>query len=113
MPQFIFDKYDSLIKRPNGRPVGVRNGQGQQPQAPSSPALSGMKHAVEGARDSLVRSSGYQPTPGFSYSGPSAAASTLQGAKKKAMAGNQSALKRQTDVGRAIDTMSEWLEALK
>ena len=45
MPSFAFDKYSSILGRPNGRPVGVRNGQGERPQGSQNPALDGMKHA--------------------------------------------------------------------
>lgn len=39
----IFGKYNDLMAqgRPNGRPVGVRDGMGQQPRQVSSPALGG------------------------------------------------------------------------
>lgn len=39
-----FDKYNGLEGRPNGRPVGVRNGQGAVPSVPSNPMLKGMQH---------------------------------------------------------------------
>lgn len=38
----FFEKYDGLGGRPNGRPVGVQNGQGQQPMSFENPMLKGM-----------------------------------------------------------------------
>jgi len=38
----FFEKYGELSGRPNGRPVGVANGQGQQPMSFENPALKGM-----------------------------------------------------------------------
>jgi len=40
----MFDKYDGLPGRPDGRPVGVLNGQGAQPSTPANPVLKGMQH---------------------------------------------------------------------
>ena len=41
-----FDKYNGLERHPNGRPVGVRNGQGSVPAVPQNPMLRGMQHTV-------------------------------------------------------------------
>ena len=61
----VWDKYRDLLSRPNGRPVGVRNGQGQQPQVPQNPALSGMKFGGVVPGGGL---SGPLPPPNIGYS---------------------------------------------
>lgn len=38
----LFDKYQELLGRPEGRPVGVANGQGQQPASFANPMLKNM-----------------------------------------------------------------------
>lgn len=40
----FFGKYDGLPGRPDGRPVGVRNGQGARPNVPANPMLKGLQH---------------------------------------------------------------------
>ena len=40
----FFEKYGELTGRPNGRPVGVRDGQGQRPMSFENPMLQGMAH---------------------------------------------------------------------
>lgn len=59
----IFDKYQEVMgPRPNGRPVGVRDGFGQQPQQVMNPALSGMTRAPGGVVGG--------PIPGVTRTGP-------------------------------------------
>jgi hypothetical protein len=54
----IFDKYQELMgPRPNGRPVGVRDGFGQQVQQVANPALQGMVNA----NGVLGSTSGWRP----------------------------------------------------
>jgi len=73
----FFDKYqDALTPRPNGRPVGVLNGQGQQPVTAGNPALSGLAQAVNGAQGMLGNIKAPQPqakpyTPGIQPAKPS------------------------------------------
>lgn len=121
-------KYDSLIGRPNGRPVGVRNGQGQQPATTINPALDGMKHAVEGARDSLVSAqtgvkdqrSSVNPNyvnqvkaTAILGNEPAKFGSTLAGTQKKVMSKQSGNLARQTSPDKAIEVMSSWLDLMK
>jgi hypothetical protein len=124
----FLDKYDSLVGRPNGRPVGVRNGQGQQPVVSSNPALDGMKHAVEGARDSLVSAqTGVKDqrsgvNTGYPYqvkasailsTDPARSGKSLGEAQKLSMAKQDRNLSRQTSPDKAIEAMSSWLDLMK
>jgi hypothetical protein len=124
----FLDKYDSLVSHPNGRPVGVRNGQGQQPVVSSNPALDGMKHAVEGARDSLVsaqtgvKDQTSEVNPNYVNqvkasailgSEPTKFRSTLAGTQNKVMARQSSKLINQTSPDKAIEAMTSWLDLMK
>jgi hypothetical protein len=112
MPGQLFEKYQSLLGKPNGRPVGVRDGQGKQPNVPYSPALAGMKHTVEGVRSSLLggdtEGGNYnteKPSPLSNVSQPS----TLAGAQKSAMQKNARQSKDQTSVGKEVEVLNSWL----
>lgn len=124
----FFDKYDSLVNRPNGRPVGVRNGQGQQAASPINPALDGMKHAVEGARDSLVSAQTGVKDPrsevnpnyinqvkavGILRRDPVKFGRTLEETQGRVMKKQASNAARNTSPDKAIESMSSWLDLMK
>lgn len=125
---FLFEKYESAIKRPNGRPVGVRNGQGERAVTSSNPALDGMKHAVEGARDSLLTAETGVKNLGsavnknaLSYARARMRESSMNVQPRKTLAKMQEAtvkhkeygLKQQTSTDKALESMSAWLDLLK
>lgn len=111
MPSQFFDKYDSLLGKPNGRPVGVRNGQGQQPSTPANPAMDGMKHTVGdivgklmGPPKPLPSIYDYKPLKRVNTQQPT----TLAVAQKRASMKQERGLQDQTSVRKEIEILNSW-----